>query len=213
MKTMGKKIRERRKELGLTQIELAKEVRVNRVSLSQWESDINKPRGENLYNLARALQCEPSWLLGERKAPTPPPGQTVRIEATVPLISNVQAGQWREVMDNFQPGDAEEWRETTAKVSPSSFALRVEGDSMVNPNGQPSIPDGSIVIVDPEIQPDNGKIVVAKLCDTQEATLKKLVIDGPNKYLMPLNPRYNPITINGTTCRIVGVVKKIEIDL
>jgi SOS-response transcriptional repressor LexA len=45
-----------------------------------------------------------------------------------------------------------------------------------------------------------------------EATIKKLMIDGPNKYLMPLNPDYRPIKINGN-CTIVGVVKKVEFDL
>ncbi|WHI52961.1 LexA family transcriptional regulator [Microbulbifer sp. MLAF003] len=131
--------------------------------------------------------------------------------STVPLISSVQAGGWAEVVDNFQPGDAEEWRETTAKVGPNAFALRIEGDSMTSPTGV-SIPHGSIVIVDPDVEYTNGSIVVAKLIDVQEATIKKLVIDGPNRYLKPLNPNYAPIPINGN-CRIVGVAKKVEIDL
>lgn len=137
------------------------------------------------------------------------PGPAVR--GRVPLISSVTAGQWAEVVDNFQPGDAEEWRETTANVGPHAFALRVEGDSMTAPTGV-SIPHGSIVIVDPDSEARNGSIVVAKLEDVQEATLKKLVIDGPNSYLRPLNPVYAPIPINGN-CRIIGVARKVELDL
>ncbi len=75
-----------------------------------------------------------------------------------------------------------------------------------------SIPDGAIVIVDPDIEARNGSIVVAKLEDNQEATLKRLVIDGPYRYLKPLNPIYQPIHINGN-CHIVGVVRKFEFDL
>ena len=63
---------------------------------------------------------------------------------------------------------------------PHAFALRVAGDSMVNPLGFPSIPEGSIVIVDPDGIAENGKIVVARLEDSVEATLKKLVINGPH---------------------------------
>ncbi|WP_444923472.1 S24 family peptidase [Microbulbifer sp. DLAB2-AF] len=137
------------------------------------------------------------------------PGPAIR--GRVPLISSVTAGQWREVVDNFQPGDAEEWRETTANVGPHAFALRVEGDSMTAPTGI-SIPHGSVVIVDPDTEARNGSIVVAKLVDIQEATLKKLVIDGPNSYLRPLNPLYTPIPINGN-CRIIGVARKVELDL
>ncbi|MCO1336799.1 LexA family transcriptional regulator [Microbulbifer sp. OS29] len=133
------------------------------------------------------------------------------IHRSVPLISWIQAGGWSEIIDNFQPGEAEEWRETTARVGPHAFALRVEGDSMTAPSGV-SIPEGSVVIIDPDAAYINGSIVVAKLVDTQEATLKKLIIDGPNRYLKPLNPAYSPIAINGN-CRIIGVAKKVELDL
>ncbi|MEW5250585.1 LexA family protein [Microbulbifer sp. 2201CG32-9] len=134
-----------------------------------------------------------------------------RIRGRVPLISWVQAGDWEEIVDNFRPGEADEWRETSARVGPHAFALRVKGDSMTAPTGI-SIPEGSVVIVDPDADYSSGSIVIAKLVDTQEATLKRLVIDGPNKYLKPLNPAYAPIPINGT-CRIIGVAKKVELDL
>ncbi len=130
----------------------------------------------------------------------------------IPVISFVQAGQWVGAEDPFLPGDADEWREITSKVSKSSFALRVKGDSMHNPTGTPSIPEGSIVIVDPEIQAENGNIVIAKLEDTQEVTIKKLIMDGPHTYLKPLNPTYSMFQIDDN-CSIVGVVKKVEFDL
>lgn len=117
-----------------------------------------------------------------------------------------------EAVDNYHVGDGEEWLVTTSKVSPKAFALRVTGDSMNNPTGTPSIPEGSIVIIDPEATPANGKIVVAKLPDTNEAMLKKLVIDGPNRYLKPLNPEYRTIPIS-EDCLIIGVAKQILQDL
>lgn len=130
----------------------------------------------------------------------------------VPVISSVTAGTWIEAMDNFHPGDADEWQDTTARISKYSFALRVEGKSMQNPNGNPSIPHGSIVIVDPEIAASNGKIVVAKLPSTNEVTIKKYVIDGPDVYLEPLNPDYKPI-LAPSECLIVGVVKQVIQDI
>jgi len=137
-----------------------------------------------------------------------------RIHTRVPLISWVRAGTWADIEDpsTVAVDDVEEWRETTAIVSDRAFALRVVGDSMANPYGAPSIPEGSVVIVDPEKPADNGSIVVAMLDDSNQATIKRLVIDGPNKYLKPLNPAYRTIEINGN-CSVVGVVKKVEIDL
>ena len=134
------------------------------------------------------------------------------ITGKVPLISWVQAGAWEEVIDNFHPGDAEDWIDTTANVSSQSFALRIKGDSMTNPHGTPSIPEGSMVVVDPNAHCDNGNIVVARLEDSMEATIKKLVIDGGQRYLKPLNPAYPTIAINGN-CHIIGRAVRLELDL
>ncbi|CAM6543687.1 S24 family peptidase [Enterobacter cloacae] len=61
-----------------------------------------------------------------------------------------------------------------------------------------------MVLVDTGKEPVNGSLVIAKLTDANEATFKKLVIDGGNKYLKGLNPQYPLIPINGN-CRIIGV--------
>ncbi|WP_250144275.1 LexA family protein, partial [Escherichia coli] len=114
----------------------------------------------------------------------------------LPVLSYVQAGKFTECLSKEIYDETMEYIETSIKVSPSSFALHVKGDSMTNPSGMPSIPEGVKVIVDPEAEVINGKIVVARLTGSDEVTIKKLIIDGPNKYLSPLNPRYPNIPIN-----------------
>lgn len=207
------RIKLKMKEHQIKGVDITRATGVSSGGVSQWVNGITEPNGKNLSALANLLHTTVDWLLygkGSSDIGNISPGPAIL--GGVPLISSVQAGNWSEIVDNFQPGDAEEWRETTAKVGKHAFALRVNGDSMVNPHGFPSIPPGAVVIVDPDIQPDNGKIIVARLEDSTEATLKKLVIDGPNRYLMALNPNYGPIQINGN-CTIVGVVKKVEFDL
>lgn len=130
----------------------------------------------------------------------------------LPIISSVQAGAWGDVVDPYEPGDASEWAAVTGEYSEHAFVLTVEGDSMTSNKGGLSIPHGAQVIVEPSQTANNGDIVVAKLDGAQEATIKKLVIDPPFKYLMPLNDRYNKIEINGD-CRIVGVVKRFFMDV
>ncbi|ENP8180881.1 LexA family protein [Vibrio cholerae] len=130
----------------------------------------------------------------------------------VPLISEVQAGNWSAIEAKSFIDEDTEWQITASNVSEDAFALRVSGNSMTNPFGSPSIPAGSIVIVEPCHSPENGKIVVATLNDSPEATIKKLEIDGPHRFLVPLNPKYDPIPINGN-CRIVGYVKQVIMDL
>lgn len=130
----------------------------------------------------------------------------------LPLISWVQAGDWSEAADPFLPGDADEWHDVIGKYSDRAFVLRVKGDSMTSPSGPISAPEGSLIVVDPDVRPENGNLVVAKLENTNEVTFKKWVVDGGEHYLKPLNPDYKPIHVNGN-CRIVGVVKQILIQL
>lgn len=59
----SQRIQTRRKELKLTQAEIAKSVGVSRVSVSQWETGDSFPKGENLYALAKVLKCDARWIL------------------------------------------------------------------------------------------------------------------------------------------------------
>lgn len=217
---MNERIRARRKELKLTQSVLAKLIGVNRVTVTGWESGDYKPGGENLQALAGALECNPQWLVDgkgdplENAAPASPPSEHFGIKE-IPVLSWVQAGEWTESGASITIRDVKEWIYTTAAVSSAAFALRVRGDSMTNPSGAPSIPEGSMVVVDPDrmtSEDPNGKIVVAQLIGSTEATLKKYVVDGPQKYLVPLNPSYRPLEVNGN-CKLVGIVRQVIMDL
>lgn len=219
LEEIGSRISHLRKSLKLSRGDLARVAGVSEHAVGNWERGQTNLKGSSLIAVANLLKTTPTYILSgkqpqgvEEIAPSyqiTPLHMEVR---KVPLISSVQAGNWCEAVDNFAPGDAEEWIDTTAKVSTQAFALRVTGDSMTNPYGSPSIPEGAIVIVDPNLDATSGKIVVAKLTDSQEVTIKRLVIDGPNTYLKPLNPEYKTIPVNGN-CTIVGVARKVEFDL
>lgn len=120
----------------------------------------------------------------------------------VPLISWVQAGDWAEVVDSYQPGEAEAWIDTLKKYGKNTFALRVNGDSM-----SPRFPDGCIITVDPDCREENGSFVVAKI-NHDEATFKQLVSDGGRIYLKPLNERYPIMDVTGRDLHICGVVRE-----
>lgn len=125
-------------------------------------------------------------------------GPTLR--GSVPLISWVQAGAMTEVQDQLSPGEALDWVSTTVQVRTNTFAVRVEGDSM-----EPDFPAGIILVVEPEMQAENGDFVIVRN-GADEATFKQLVKDGADWYLKPINPRY-PIKPLSES-RIVGVVRE-----
>lgn len=72
--TLGQRIKQRRKQIGLSQSDLSKAAGVSDSSVSLWESDNTAPRGANLHKLATALQCSPTWILfgDEDKSPGAP---------------------------------------------------------------------------------------------------------------------------------------------
>ncbi|EJG0810304.1 helix-turn-helix domain-containing protein [Cronobacter dublinensis] len=215
---MKDRIRSRRLQLDITQDALAKKLGVSRVSVTKWENGTTKPDGENLHQLALSLSTTPEWLLygqGDNKGDDTKVVPFIKAPTVVPIISAVQAGHWTETYACSRLTDVISWTQTTAAVSEEVFALVVRGESMTNPHGLPSIPEGSIVIVEPRYgQLDDlyGKIVVAILDGSAEATVKKLVWDSPYSYLMPLNPAFKPIQIDGN-CRIVGKVVQVTQNL
>ena len=78
------------------------------------------------------------------------------------------------------------------------FAVRVVGDSMVNAN----IFDGDWVVVRQQDAARNGDIVAALI--DEEAMVKTFHFASGHVWLMPQNPRYQPIL--GDHCRVMGKV-------
>ncbi len=57
--TIGKKIRQCRKDAGLTQTKLAEYAHVHPVSIRKYETGINKPNFETMVRIAIALNLTP----------------------------------------------------------------------------------------------------------------------------------------------------------
>jgi len=85
------------------------------------------------------------------------------------------------------------------------FALTISGDSMIDAG----IHDGDVVIVRRQPVAESGEIVVALLGD--EATVKRLLIEGDVIELRAENKRYKPIPVSGETeFRLLGKVIAIR---
>lgn len=133
-------------------------------------------------------------------------GGPARPYVYVPLISWVQAGEWGGIVDNFAPGDAEEWLPCPVKCGPKTFVLRVRGVSM-----EDKFHDGDLIFVDPDVQPENGSFVIVRLDHRSETTFKQLILEGEpphqRRYLKPYNPNWPEKIIEVSEhATIVGVV-------
>ncbi|WP_411379286.1 LexA family protein [Pseudomonas sp. MPB26] len=85
-----------------------------------------------------------------------------------------------------------------------AFWLPVTGDAMTAPSGL-SISAGMMILVDPAIAAEPGKLVVALWAKSPQATFRQLLEESGQRYLVPLNPTY-PKQLLTDDCRILGVV-------
>jgi repressor LexA len=82
-----------------------------------------------------------------------------------------------------------------------TYALRVEGNSMVDEN----IQHGDYIIIEARETAENGETVVAMI-NNEEVTLKKLYIEPDHIRLQPANAKMRPIILHNHEVRVMGVV-------
>lgn len=205
---------ERQKASGMTKAQFAELIDTSPAAFSQLLGpNPNRNIGDKLARkIENALGLSFGWLdvLHASESKTNVAFRELNeTRGSYPVISWVSAGQWMEAVEPYHRRSIDRWYDTTVVCSEDSFWLDVRGDSMTSPVGL-SIPEGAAILVDPEVEPRNGKLVVAKLDGDNEATFKKLVIDAGRRFLKPLNPQYPMQEVNGN-CRIIGVVVDAKI--
>ena len=206
---VGQVIRDALRVERRTQAWLAEECGVSENAVSKWIRT-GKISRENLARLSKALRLPIDSLVQGYPGPTVVKdgvGAYTARPAGVPVISWVQAGHWADMDDGSPLDAAEEWLPCPAPHGPRAFALRVRGESMYNPHGRPSFQDGDLIFVDPDKAVENKSLVIVRLHDSNEATFKQLVIDGPHSYLKALNPGWpTPMIEVNHTASVCGVV-------
>lgn len=209
--TLAERIREAIQHSGKSQAQIATDTGKSPGAVTQWLDGSTKSlRADTAAALERATGYNAAWLVtgkGPKLATNVPNVAPAPIGGrSIPLISYVQAGAWTDVVDNYQPGDADEFLLTDLELSSSAFALEIKGDSML-----PEFKPGDRVIIDPSISPQPGDYVVAKNGE-EEATFKKYRPRGVNERgdvvfeLVPLNEDYPSMRSDVTPIRIVGTM-------
>lgn len=204
------RLRHARKTRKMSQAKLAAAAGLDQTTISDLENGRSRSTGRSA-EIALALEVDPTWLatgMGEMDSSGPSnlssAPQPIRYYR-YPIVSQVEAGNWDAISLPYEPGDEQEHQTSGYRAYGRAFWLRVKGDSMTAPQGvTPTIPEGTLVLIDPGVEATTGKLVVARMEGDNEATFKKLVEDGGRRYLKALNPSYPLIEINGN-CRIVGV--------
>lgn len=181
---IGKRIKQRRLEIGLSVDQLAAKIGKNRATVYRYESnEIEKFPLDILYPLATALQTTPQYLMGwdessEFEMPSniiPMPKMT-----QIPLYGAIACGE--PILAQQDPNNMVD---LPAHVH-ADFALTCKGDSMINAR----IFDGDVVYIRQQESVENGEIAAVLIDD--EATLKRVRLFDDHIVLEPENPLHRP---------------------
>jgi repressor LexA len=122
-------------------------------------------------------------------------------EVFIPVLGKIAAGLPIEALEN----QTENLPLSKSFLGSNEyFALKVEGDSMINAG----INTGDYVIIKKTNIAESGKIVVA-LIDGHEATLKRMRKKGPSIALESANPAYETKIYNNERVKIQGVLASL----
>ncbi|HGM7717228.1 TPA: helix-turn-helix domain-containing protein [Serratia marcescens] len=205
--TMSERIKMQMQKLNLKSKDLIEATKASKGTVSQWVNGGNEPSAQYIAPLAKVLRVSEQWLLlGGAQRQKSPVANTRELQK-IPLLSLQQAGEWSDLM-NQDLTHFQNWITVSDDVSPFSFAVQMDNDSMVSAVGDVTIPLGATVIVDPTQEPTAGRVVIALLDDHKTVTIKKLSIDGPNIYLVPLNSNYKAIQI-ASLGQVIGVCLQV----
>ena len=175
-----------------TMQELADEIGVSKVTVFEHvEALIKKGALIREPNKARSLSIAEGIAVPDESRPL-----------RYPLVGKIAAGYPIEKMQDDDELDVMDLLGPRVGQVGSTFALRVDGDSMRDEG----ILDGDYVIVERRETARNGERVVALLPDGQ-TTLKTLYKESDHIRLQPANPDFEPIIVKD--CQIQGVVQGV----
>lgn len=211
MDTIASRLRTALEMRGMKQAELVELTGIGKSSISTYLRGSYIPKQKNIYKMAKALNVNEAWLMGEDVDPTrqnaysePSDSSLVTIHYAGPVAAHFDA----------TPDDAYEQRtipaEWIGRRRPEDFFLAtVSGDSMY-----PQFQDGDEILClrcsDMGIP---GRIGIM-LLGGDEATVKRIEYKpGEDRIdLIPINPEFKPRRIEGVDleqCRVVGRVIKV----
>ncbi len=181
-----------RKGYSPTMQELADEIGVSKVTVFEHvEALIKKGALIREPNKARSLSIADGIAVPDESRPL-----------RFPLVGKIAAGNPIERVADHDEIDINEIFAATGRGPNSTFALKVEGDSMRDEG----ILDGDYVLIERTQVAQNGDKVVALLPDGS-TTLKTFYKEDDHIRLQPANPAFDPIRVK--FCQVQGIVKGV----
>lgn len=194
---MGEKIAYYRKQLGMSQDELAKKVGYKgKSAISKIESGERDIMQDRIVKFARVLGIDAVKLLDDRGTGSP----VWDDEINVPEIATVAAGFDKLPITDFEYDSFPIPRSYARGFRPEDlFIIKVRGDSMY-----PLYQDGDRILSVRSQKAEDGNVAILQYGDY--ATIKTIQIMPEGLKLIPVNPMFKPeIVTENDAVRVIGL--------
>ena len=196
---------------GMKQSELVELTGIGKSSISPYLSGRYEPKQRNIYKMAKALNVNEAWLMGEDvpmerdKKSNPSNVKDFDEPYVAPIVGTIPAGY---PVLAFE--DIEGYASIPYSDTENYFFLRVSGESRINAG----IQSGDLVLIRKQSCAEYGQIVAARV-NGDEATLKRYKPQGDAVLLLPENPDFEPILVRAKDfddgyASIIGVAIEVR---
>ncbi len=190
---------------------LSKEFEVSDKGAGKWLKGESIPETSKLPLIASFLGVTTEWLMNGKGSNAQFDNNidlSKKIELSgrpIPVISWVAAGSFSPIETILRDVEINETLPPNKDCGKNGYGLIVTGNSML-----PKFEPEDRLYVNPDFQVSDLKtndLVIVSCAGDSEATFKKIIIEGENKFLEPLNPNWPEKIIKmSDDCRLVGKV-------
>lgn len=195
-------------EVGISESELARRTGVGQPVVHRIASgETDNPKVATLSPIANFFAISISQLIGDEPLPenrlagTYNPG--VHGWRQLPLLEWEQLLEWPNLKEQPKPTQS---ISTDLDLGEHACALVVKDNTM-----EPRFPEGTVIILDPAIQPENRDFAVVHIDGHKLPTFKQMLIDGNVAYLKPLNLDFKPFALD-KNYHVLGTVVQSRMD-
>lgn len=192
-------------ELKITQEILADRLGMSQGGIGHWLTKRRQPGIDDMNRVLQALGLDFLEVALVIREPAQEQDDEICLAQKYNPYFRYPVSDWRDTAQ-VRDGERTQYRFELSDyhAQGAAFWLTVVGDAMTAPSG-PSVAEGMLILVDPDVDAVPGKLVIAQWPHSSEAVFRKLSEEGGQRYLVPLNPTY-PKSLFTDECRIIGVV-------
>lgn len=200
---MAKNIQIQLNKKGITQTDMAKDLNIPEMTVSNWIKAKTYPRIDKIQMMADYFGI--------------PRSELTEVQGTdfiknkselvaIPILGEIACGIPILATNNYNG-----YRYEPEEYAPKGnlFYLKTKGDSM-----EPTIPNGSYVLIREQPDVECGEIAAVLVNGDTEATLKRVKKQGKTIILIPDNPKHEPIiACEDYPIKIIGKAIRFTKDL